>query len=153
MKLSAAGIDAIKRRETCKLEAYKDEHGLWTIGWGHLLTQSELTSGKCQGEDWRHGITQAAADTQLADDVEWAERAVDGSVTVPLMQNQFDALVSFAFNVGAAAFRDSTLVKRLNDDRFAAVPLQMRRWVYVGPLHSNGLESRRESEIRQWESA
>lgn len=153
MRLSDAGIAAIKHRESCRLEAYKDEHGLWTIGWGHLLTQSELTSGKCQGEDWRHGITQAAADRQLASDVEWTEVAVDDSVTVPLRQNQFDALVSFAYNVGISAFRDSTLLKRLNDDRFAAVPLQMRRWVYVGPLHSNGLESRRESEIRQWESA
>lgn len=153
MNLSEAGIDAIKRREFCRLEAYKDEHGLWTIGWGHLLTRSELTSGKVQGEDWRYGITQAAADRQLAADVQWAERAVDDSVTVALTQNQFDALVSFTFNVGAGAFRGSTLLKRLNEDRFAAVPLQLRQWHFVGTQYSKGLEARRESEIRQWESA
>src|SRR6266576_6640453 len=100
MILSASGLAAIERREGTRLTAYRDTAGLWTIGCGHLLTKSDLSSGKLLGEDWRDGISQAVCDQQLRADLELAVNAVNNFVHVALLQHQFDALVSFVFNVG-----------------------------------------------------
>jgi lysozyme len=71
-------------------------------------------------------------------------------VRVPLTQNQYDALVSLVFNIGAGAFRGSTLLRLLNNSNYAAVPDQMRRWIHVNGKISNGLKKRREEEVKQW---
>ena len=71
-------------------------------------------------------------------------------VKVPLNQNQFDALVSFVFNVGNNAFRDSTLVKVLNAGHFDQVPTQLRRWIRDNGKIVKGLINRREKEIALW---
>ena len=80
-----------------------------TIGYGHLIKP---------GQDFSAGITDAAATALLRDDVAAAQRAVCASITVPLTQPQYDALVALAYNIGGAAFRGSTVVRYINDPKF-----------------------------------
>ena len=152
MILSDTGRAAIAHREGLRLDAYRDSAGLWTIGCGHLLTKDELRSGKVLGVDWRDGITQQTADALLAADLYTATDAVNELVRLPLSQHQFDALVSFVFNIGDGAFQDSTLLRLLNADRFAEVPAQMRRWIHSAGRVDPILVKRREDEIAQWEA-
>lgn len=111
MRTSPSGIELIKRFEGLELEAYQDIAGIWTIGYGHT------------GPDVEPGmrISERDAEELLKRDLKPREQAVDGAVKVSLNQNEFDALVSFVYNVGAAAFRGSTALKRLNrGDRIGA---------------------------------
>ena len=137
MKISQAGLDLIKRFEGCKLEAYRDAVGIWTIGYGHT------------GPNVHDGlkITQAQADAILAQDVSRFASGVAANVNVALTQSEFDALVSFAFNVGLGAFRSSTLLKLLNDnaDR-TVVASQFLRWNKAGSKVLDGLTKRRNAE-------
>lgn len=137
MKISQAGLDLIKRFEGCKLEAYRDAVGIWTIGYGHT------------GPNVHDGlkITQAQADAILAQDVSRFASGVAVNVNVALTQSEFDALVSFAFNVGLGAFRSSTLLKLLNDnaDR-TVVASQFLRWNKAGSKVLDGLTKRRNAE-------
>ncbi|KAB2779420.1 lysozyme [Brucella anthropi] len=115
MKTSTAGRKLIEQREGVELTAYKDSAGIWTIGVGHTSAAGapKVTPGM--------KITAAEASEILSRDLATFEAAVASAVKVPLNQNEFDALVSFAFNVGAGAFKSSTLLKRLNaGDRQAA---------------------------------
>lgn len=89
MKINDAGLNLIKSFEGCKLKAYQDAVGVWTIGWGH-------TSGVKAGQV----ITQAKADEYLKKDLAKFEKAVDKINTVDFNENQFSALVSFAYNCG-----------------------------------------------------
>jgi len=86
----------------------------------------------------------------LSQDLERFEKCVNSAVTVAFAQHQFDALVSFAFNVGTTAFRSSTLVRVLNDGHYDKVPGQMRRWNKAGGKVVKGLINRREKEIKHW---
>lgn len=154
MRVSRTGRQLITALEGVRFCAYKDQIGLLTIGVGHLLTKSELSSGKIHlngvAVQWGHGLTPEQVDELLAQDLMRFEAAVAQGVKVDLHQNQFDALVSFAFNVGEGAFRNSTLLKMLNRGEYAAVPAQMRRWVYAGGRKLKGLAKRREQEIKMW---
>jgi lysozyme len=94
------------------------------------------------------GVSREAADRLLRADVEWAERAVRELVEVELSQGQFDALVSFVFNVGRASFKRSTLRRALNAGELGRVPAELRRWVHQGGTRVEGLVQRREQEIR-----
>jgi len=110
MKISEAGIDLIKRFEGLELESYQDIAGVWTIGYGHTETAGP-----------NQKINEREAEELLRRDLGPRERAVEQLVSVALNQNEFDALVSFVFNVGAGAFKTSTARKRLNrNDRFGA---------------------------------
>jgi lysozyme len=154
---SKAGLEALTLREGVVLTMYRDSAGLPTIGVGHLLTKDELTSGKLwiRGAPvkWPPGLTAAQAQELLQKDLARAEAAVSFAVRVPLSQGQFDALVSFAFNVGAAALQHSTLVRLLNAGDYAGVPAQLRRWVYAGGAVAPGLVTRRAQEAQQWGAA
>ncbi len=111
MKISENGIQLLKRFEGLELEAYQDIAGVWTIGYGHT------------GPDVQPGmkISERDAEELLRRDLKPREQAVDGGAKVSLNQNEFDALVSFVYNVGAAAYRGSTALKRLNKgDRIGA---------------------------------
>lgn len=111
MKTSENGIELLKRFEGLELEAYQDIAGIWTIGYGHT------------GDDVQPGmkLTEREAEELLRRDLKPREQAVSNAVKVSLNQNEFDALVSFVYNVGAAAFRGSTALKRLNrGDRIGA---------------------------------
>lgn len=104
MKTSRSGIDLIKSFEGLRNEAYIDAVGVLTIGYGH--TGPDVKPGQ-----W---INNQQAEIQLRKDLARFEEAVKRLITIPLHQHQFDALVSFAFNVGASALEESTLRKRLN---------------------------------------
>lgn len=133
-------------------KAKDDGYGFLTIGVGHKLTHSELMSGKItiandSQEMWREGLSNEQIDILLRRDVRWATNTVQFWVEVPLTQGQFDALVSLTFNIGAEAFRRSTLLKLLNQGNYAEVPNQMRRWNRSAGAVSHGLKKRREAEI------
>jgi lysozyme len=137
-------------------KVYDDSAGLPTIGVGHLLTQEENSSGKItingQPIDYSLGLTDQQVMDLLAQDLVRFEQVVQNEVRVDLNQNQFDALVSFSFNVGTQAFKNSTLLKVLNDGLYEEVPDQLRRWVKAGGKTVQGLVNRRENEINLWNS-
>ena len=156
MHISQNGTKLLAEWEGLRTEVYDDAAGLPTIGVGHLLTQDERDSGKItiqgQAVDYRQGLSEQAVLDLLAQDLERFEAAVNDGVQVALAQNQFDALVSFAFNVGVQAFKTSTLLKKLNDGFYDEVPAQLRRWTKAGGQTVQGLVNRREKEITLWES-
>lgn len=135
MKVSDNGRAFIRAREGVKLAAYQDGGGVWTIGYGH-------TRGVKQGQVINH----EQADEFLDSDLRQVESCISERVTVPLNQNQFDALVSFVFNVGRQAFSDSTLLKKLNEGNYRAAADQFTRWVYDNDQFVQGLYNRRVAE-------
>ena len=154
MQMSQHGLSLLEQWEGFKLQVYRDSAGLPTIGVGHLLTRSELTSGKIiiNGVPVKYsgGLTQQQVNDLLAQDVRPAEQAVNDGVKVALNQNQFDALTSFTFNVGIAAFRGSTLLRLLNQGQYDQVPAQLLRWTRAGGQVVPGLLNRRQNEIKLW---
>lgn len=136
-------------------EPYADSAGLPTIGVGHLLTKDELTSGKIlilgMASKYHDGLSDLEIDKLLSQDLAGAEGAVNCGVESPLSQHQFDALVSFVFNVGRQAFFGSTLRKALNHRKYLEVPVQLRRWNRSGGKVVAGLVNRRENEIKLFE--
>jgi lysozyme len=154
MHMSEKARKLLARWEGVRKEVYDDVAGLPTIGVGHLLTQDELHSGTIdidgQAVDYRRGLSDSQVLDLLAQDLVRFEKAVEELVEVSLSQNQFDALISFSFNVGTSAFGKSTLLKVLNQGQYDQVPAQLRRWVKAGGKTVDGLVNRRENEIALW---
>ncbi len=130
MAYSKAGIQLTERFEGCRLAAYPDTGGVWTIGYGHTHgVHPGMTCTLEQAEAWLREDIQAAAD------------AVNRLVKISLKQTEFDALVDFVFNLGAGAFARSTMLKDINAGNFAAAALQFPLWdrdagrVLAGLLH------------------
>ncbi len=139
MKTSRQGIELIKRFEALRLRAYVCPAGVLTIGWGH-------TKGVKAGM----AIDHAEAERMLADDIAIAERCVNCDAD-SLNQNQFDALVSFVFNVGTANYRKSKLRRMvLIDAGDAAIVKEFMRWVYANGKRLPGLVKRREAESEMY---
>lgn len=136
MKISQKGISLIKKFEGCKLMAYKCPAGVWTIGYGH--------TGSSVGPNVK--ITQEIADKILKQDLIVHSNNVSKLVKVPLTQNQFDALVSFEFNVGFGALKNSTLLKLLNQKKYKEAAAQFDRWIYANKKVLQGLVKRRAEE-------
>lgn len=141
MQISKAGLDLIKQFEGLYLKAYRCPAGVPTIGYGH-------TAGVAMGQT----ITQQQADDYLRRDVRQFERAVARLVTVPLTQGQFDALVSFAFNIGDGALAQSTLLRLLNAGDYAGAAAQFDRWNKAGGRVLPGLVRRRAAERALFEA-
>lgn len=135
MRLSAKGQRLIERFEDRRLIAYLDGGGVWTNGIGH-------TKGVKRGQI----ATDAQVDDWFAQDSAEAVAGVNKAVRVPLTQNQFDALVSLAFNIGVKAFTDSTLVRKLNSGDEAGAALQFVRWNMDNGKVVAGLTRRRQAE-------
>jgi lysozyme len=135
MNISTEGLALIKKFEGLELEAYKCAAGVWTIGYGH-------TKGVSEGDMW----TEAEADEALKHELKEFEGYINDLVTCPLSQNQFDALVSWVYNLGPANLKASTLLKRLNAGDYADVPNQLKRWNKAGGKVLEGLIRRREAE-------
>ena len=154
MQMDQHGLELLEQWEGFELKIYKDSAGLPTIGVGHLLTKDELSSGKIiiggVPVKYGDGLTQEQVTELLSQDVKPAEQAVNDNVKVALNQNQFDALVSFAFNVGNGSFKNSTLLKLLNQGKYDQVPTQLLRWVRAGGRVIQGLVNRRKNEIKLW---
>ena len=140
MNISQEGLSLIKKFEGCELEAYKCAANVWTIGYGS-------TDGVKEGME----ISQERAEMLLLEDVEVFEESVNKLVEVPLEQNQFDALVSWTFNLGSTNLKNSTLLKVLNDKDYEGVPAQIKRWNKAGGKVLQGLIRRREAEALLFE--
>ncbi|WP_439271845.1 lysozyme [Pseudochrobactrum sp. HB0163] len=133
------GVDLIKRFEGFEPEIYLDAAGLPTIGYGHLLRPGEA-------EMFTGGISEAAGEALLIKDVGIAERAVLRLIKVSLTDGQFDALVSFTFNLGSGALQRSTLRRKVNREEHEEVPAEFMRWVWAGGRKLRGLVRRRAAE-------
>lgn len=142
MKISEAGLSLIKQFEGFRANAYLDSVGVPTIGYGH--TMGVRLGDVCTPEE---------AEEWLKGDCDAAERCVNHTVAVPLTQHEFDALVSFVFNLGCGNFRKSTLLKLLNENRHDEAAMEFRRWDRAGGQVLAGLTKRRLAEQRLFESA
>jgi lysozyme len=148
--LSDRGVEFIARFEGFRQTLYDDPAGHCTIGYGHLVHH-----GRCDGSEppqFRGVITRTQALRLLRSDAAGAAAAVTNSVTVHLTQHQFDALVSFAYNVGAGGFRRSTLLKRLNTGDKRSVRGQLALWNKAGGRVLPGLVTRRKAEAALFET-
>ena len=138
------GLSLIKKFEGCELEAYQCSAGVWTIGYGH-------TKGVTPSDS----ISQEEAEQMLVDELHEYESYVNDFVTAPLSQNQYDAMVSWVYNLGPANLKASTMLKVLNAGEYEEVPAQMKRWNKAGGKVLDGLVRRREAEAllyqgREW---
>ena len=138
------GIDLIKRFEGFSGKVYICPAGYPTIGYGHVVKPHE---------DFSTGIDEARAEELLRQDAVIAERAVLRLIGVPLTDGQFDALVSFTYNLGGGALQRSTLRRKINREEHAEVPEQFMRWVWAGGRKLKGLVRRREAEAIIYSSA
>jgi len=135
MKISARGVDLIKKYEGLRLEPYKCSGGKLSIGYGHVL-------------DRPHGkISEAKANSLLYADCTYFCNWIDKLVKVPLKQNQLDALVCLVFNIGTNAFAGSTLLKYINDSQpIELVQKEWNKWHHVKGADNAGLVARRKEE-------
>lgn len=146
--LPPQALTLLRDSEGCRLSAYLDGAGIWTIGWGH--TGPEVLPGLA----W----TQAQADAALSHDIAAVAAELDGmfSPAIALNPNQFGALVVFAYNIGVHGFAGSTACGRVRVGDFARVPAAMRMWCRVRDpksgrlVPSPGLRARREREVALW---
>ena len=138
MRISENGLNLIKRFESFSPAVYLCPAKKLTIGYGHVLRKGEPL-------DWV--ITKEEGEYILDRDCDIAESAVN-SIGVKLNQNQFDALVSFTFNVGVNAFKKSTLVRLLKKGDYNAAGQQFDRWIFGNGRILNGLVRRRDDEKR-----
>lgn len=137
---SRVGIDLISSFEDTKLNAYDDGVGVWTIGTGTTVYPNGVKVKK--GDT----CTLEQAKSYFAHDLKKFESAVNQAVNVSLSQNQFDALVSLAYNIGASAFSNSTLIKKLNANDYIGAADQFLVWNKGGGKVLKGLVRRREAE-------
>tara|TARA_R110002167_G_scaffold124730_1_gene304393 strand:- start:865 stop:1323 length:459 start_codon:yes stop_codon:yes gene_type:complete len=135
MKTSSVGIDLIKEFEGCELKAYRCSGDVLTWGYGH-------TRYVVEGEE----ITQEQADNLLIKDIESFEHQVNRLIDVEVNQNQFDALISWTFNLGCGSLKSSTLLKVLNAGDYDNCAEQILRWDKAGGKVLAGLTRRRKAE-------
>ena len=140
MSVSNKGVDLICEFEGKRLVAYDDGVGIWTIGFGTIKYPNGVRVKK--GDT----CTLDQAKEYMRHDLIEFEHTVNSSVKVPLNQNQFDALVSLAYNIGSSAFKSSTLVKKLNAGDYQGAADQFNVWVNAGGKRMQGLVSRRDRE-------
>ena len=135
------GLALIKRFEGFSATPYLCPAGWWTIGWGAIrgLDGQPVTAATPP-------VTEEEAETLLRRDAALAERAVLRLITVPISDGRFDALTSFAFNLGGGALQRSTLRSKVNREDHAYVPDEFRKWVWGGGHKLPGLIRRREAE-------
>lgn len=139
MEYSKDGLHLTERFEGCRLVAYPDPGSggdPWTIGYGH--TGPEVVEGL--------EITQEQAEQYLAQDIKQAEANVNAVVHVELTQEEFDALVDFAFNCGCRNLDSSTLMKKLNAGDYEGASQEFIKWDMAAGHHMAGLLKRREAE-------
>ena len=142
MRASKEALNLIKEFEGFSPVAYICPAGYKTIGYGHVISSNDNFSS----------INENDAEELLSKDIGKAEDAVNRNIIVNLKQEQFDALVSFAFNVGAAALQRSTLRQKINRQEHEYVPKELMRWVYAGGNIMPGLVRRRMAELELYVS-
>tara|TARA_R100001509_G_scaffold83859_1_gene47518 strand:- start:355 stop:798 length:444 start_codon:yes stop_codon:yes gene_type:complete len=146
MNISEEGLSLIKKFEGCELKAYRCAANVLTIGYG-------TTKGVTEDME----ITKEEAESILKEEMHEYEGYINDMVKVPLEQNQFDAMVSWVFNLGSTNLSSSTLLKKLNNSEYDEVPSQIKRWNKAGGKVLDGLIRRREAEAllfegKEWEN-
>jgi lysozyme len=145
MQISANGINLIKSFEGFVPKAYQDIVGVWTIGYGTTkIDGKRVTPGM--------SVTEEEATNYLITDVRYFEDVINRLVKVMINQNQFDALVSFVYNLGETNFAKSTLLKKINSLDFAGAQAEFIKWNKAGGKVVSGLTRRREAEARLFAS-
>lgn len=137
MKISGKGLDLIKSFEGFSAVAYIDVAGRKTIGFGHLVKTGEVFGA----------VSSVEATALLARDVETAERCVGNLIKVPLTQNQFDALVSFVYNLGCSSLMGTKIRHYLDEEMFDKAAQEFLRWDHAGGVQVPGLTKRRNMEM------
>lgn len=141
LECNDAGEQLIKNHEKLRLNAYWDDYGkCWTIGWGH--TGKEVYSGL--------SITPEQSETIFRSDIQWAEDAINHNVIVPISINQFSALCSLVFNIGAHAFATSGTLVAINSGDLDSVPQHIEGWNKSGGVVLAELIRRRQDEVDLW---
>lgn len=135
-RINIEGIELIKHFEGLSLKPYHCSGNAYTIGYGHVIQPFEEFVE----------ITEEKAEELLQGDIMAAEAVVDELVDAPLTSNQFAALVSFVFNLGAGNFKSSTLLRKLNENKYLEIPQEFIRWIYTGKIPMKGLLRRRLAE-------
>jgi lysozyme len=135
--ISDAGLALVKHFEGYSPVRYQDAAGYPTIGFGYLIKPGEKIEVPLLGD---------AAENLLLQDIKPKAAAVNARVSVPLFQGQFDAVVSWTYNLGEGALKSSTMLKKINATRHDEVPGQMQRWNRAGGKVLKGLERRRAAE-------
>ena len=143
MKIDKYGEKLIKKFESCKLTAYKADKSekYYTIGWGHY--------GSDVGKNAI--ITKETADKLFRNDIKFFEKCVNSCLKVKVTQSMFNALVSFTYNVGFTAFKNSTLLKYVNKKQFKKASKEFKKWNKCGGKVLNGLVKRRMLEKIEFE--
>lgn len=136
LSCSPRGRSLIQKFTGLRLTAYQDPGGVWTIGYGH--TGPDVTEGRT--------ITQPEADQLLINDLVRFNNGVNALVTIRINQNQFDALVSFSYQLGLGSLQQSTLIRLLNSGNYQAAADQFPRWDRAGGKETAGLLARRNAE-------
>jgi len=140
MQISQEGLSLIKKFEGCELKAYRCAANVLTIGYGSTKNVKEGDT-----------ITQEEADKLLLHEMKEYEGYINDMVTSDLKQNEFDALVSWVFNLGPSNLSSSTLLQKLNNKDWDDVPNQIKRWNKAGGQVKQGLIRRREAEALLFE--
>lgn len=137
MRMSQRGLGLLKAFEGFSAEVYICPAGVRTVGYGHVVRA---------GERFATPLLPQQAEELLRTDVEIFEKQMVDLVEVEVGQNQWDALVCFVFNVGVAAFKRSSLLRKINDEDFQGAGVEFGRWVYAGGKILPGLVKRRAAE-------
>ncbi len=140
---SEDGLRLIRRFEGFSAMPYLCPAGYLTVGYGHVVKNPDA---------FRQPITEDEATEILTVDVETAEHAMLRLISVPLTDGQFDALVSFTFNLGAGALQRSTLRRKVNREDHEDAAAEFLRWVWAGGRKLNGLIRRRQAEAALYQS-
>lgn len=135
MQINAKGLALMKAFEGCELKAYKDQAGVWTIGYGHT---KDVVPGMI--------ITQEEAEEYFKEDLLDFEEGVSDLLTIEVTDNQFSALVSFAYNLGLGSLKKSHLLSFLNQGMAEKAATQFVRWDLVNGIPDKGILRRREAE-------
>lgn len=135
MQINAKGLALMKAFEGCELKAYKDQAGVWTIGYGHT---KDVVPGMV--------ITQEEAEEYFKEDLLDFEEGVSDLLTIEVTDNQFSALVSFAYNLGLGSLKKSHLLSFLNQGMAEKAATQFVKWDLVNGIPDKGILRRREAE-------
>ena len=145
MKISDAGIQLIKRFEGVCNRPYRDCVGLWTVGVGHLIGD-----GKLLPKSWDRTFTKEEINALLVRDLSRFERGVGMYIKVPLRQHEYDALCSFAFNLGLGTLQRSTLRQKINRNDKESAAKEILKYCRAGGKIVKGLQRRREAEYQMF---
>lgn len=155
-QINQRGLKLVMAFEGFREMVYLCTANYWTIGYGHMIRPFDKTRDTREimsANPFPNGVTKAEAEALLSDDLETAERAVSRLVKFPISENQFSALVSFTFNLGAGNLQASTLRRKINRGELEEASAEFMKWTISGGRKTPGLVRRRQAESALFMSA